>query len=78
MFEPYKLKGIEGLSYIIKTDEEVNQLRSAGVSTALQLGKDIYALDMMSTDGHNTLDVMYANKILTYKDERQNLLPWAM
>lgn len=64
LFEPYRIKGAEGLSYIIKTDEEVNQLRSAGVSTAVQLGKDIYALDMMSTDGHNSLDVIYANQIL--------------
>lgn len=63
VLEPYRIKGATGLSYVIKTDEEVNALRKAGVSTAIQLGRDIYALDMMSTDGHSSLDVIYANQI---------------
>lgn len=61
--EPNRIKGATRVEYIIKTDEEVDKLRKAGVSTIIQLGSDIYALDMMSTDGHSTQDVMYANQI---------------
>lgn len=64
LLEPYRIKDAISLEYVIKTDEEVNKLRSAGISTAIQIDKNIYALDMMSTDGHNALDVMYANNIL--------------
>lgn len=108
LLEPYRIKGATNLNYVIKTDEEVNQLRSSGVCTAVQLGADIYMLDTMSTDGHNSLDAIYTNQILndirikerngvlgkmklvdfaltgkmkpcfilTYEDERHNLLPW--
>lgn len=76
LIEPYRLKGITGLNYVIKTDEEVNTLRTAGISTAIQLKDKIYALDMMSTDGHNAKDVMYANQICNSLrlNEREGIL----
>lgn len=63
IFEPFRLKDVTGLTEIITKDSEINALRKCGVSTAVQLGKDVYALDMMAADGHSVLDVMYANKI---------------
>ena len=63
IFEPYRLKGIEDVSFIIKEDKEINELRRSGICTAIKLGNDIYSLDMMSSDGHNAMDVMYANRI---------------
>lgn len=48
---------------VITKDEDIDKLRKAGISTAVQLGEDVYALDMMAADGHNAMDVMYANKI---------------
>lgn len=62
-FEPYWLRGIADVEPVITKDEDIDKLRKAGISTAVQLGEDVYALDMMAADGHNAMDVMYANKI---------------
>ena len=48
---------------MISKDEDVEKFRKSGISTVVQLGKDVYALDMMASDGHNAMDVMYANQI---------------
>ena len=63
IFEPYRLRGITDVEPVITKDEDIDKLRKAGISIAVQLGEDIYALDMMATDGHNAMDVIYANKI---------------
>lgn len=63
IFEPYRLRGITDVEPVITKDEDIDKLRKAGISTAVQLGEDVYALDMMAADGHNAMDVMYANKI---------------
>lgn len=63
ILEPYRLVGATGLTEVITKDEEVNEFRRCGISTAVQLDNDIYALDMMASDGHSAMDVMYANSI---------------
>ena len=62
-FKPYWLRGITDVEPVITKDEDIDKLRKAGICTAVQLGEDVYALDMIATDGHNAMDVMYANKI---------------
>ena len=57
-FEPYWLRGIADVEPVITKDEDIDKLRKAGISTAVQLGEDVYALDMMAADGHNAMDVM--------------------
>lgn len=64
LLAPYRCKGVIDLSHVIKTDEEVNQFRGNGICTSIKIQNNIYHLDMMSSDGHNALDVMYANNIL--------------
>lgn len=63
IFEPYRMRGITGVEEVISKDEDVEKFRKSGISTVVQLGKDVYALDMMASDGHNAMDVMYANQI---------------
>lgn len=63
IFEQYRLRGVVEMSVIIKEDKEINEFRRGGICTAMQLGNDIYSLDTMSSDGHNAMDVMYANHI---------------
>ena len=63
IFEPYRMRGITGVEEVISKDEDVDKFRKSGISTVVQLGKDVYALDMMASDGHNAMDVMYANQI---------------
>lgn len=57
-FEPYWLRGITDVEPVITKDEDIDRLRKAGISTTVQLGEDVYALDMMAADGHNAMDVM--------------------
>ena len=57
------MRGITGVEEVISQDEDVEKFRKSGISTVVQLGKDVYALDMMASDGHNAMDVMYANQI---------------
>lgn len=63
LLEPYRLKGVQGIEYVIRSDEDINKMRKGGVSTAMQLDNDFYCLDMMSTDGHGAMDVLRAGQI---------------
>lgn len=63
LYEPFKLKEIVGLEEKIRNDKDIQALRKAGVCTAIEIRGEIYCLDMMTTSGHSSSDVMLSNNV---------------